>query len=896
MTPEQFGHVEHLFHAVREASGEERSALLARADADLRREVESLLARQADALLLDQSVVEASTHLLLDADSPAEAGTLLGPYRIEGTLGEGGMGEVFRGIDTRLGRAVAIKIAHDRFSARVDREARAIASLNHPNICTLYDVGPNYLVMELVEGETLSARLSRGALPEALALEYAAQILAALAHAHAGGVIHRDLKPRNVMLGRTGAKVLDFGIATVAGDATVTGERIVMGTPAYMAPEQRAGHAPDPRSDIYSFGCVLGEMLAWSRPPQRRERRASPALGAIVTRCLDDDPARRWQTVEQLWQELSSIVPARRRRRFAVGIRRTMALMDRPPDARLTPSLALDVCVRTASTAVLDGSIERLGTQYVIGVRARNCTNGDGLADEQVQAARQEDVLAALSELAKRFRTRVGESLAMVEQYATPLEEATTPSLDAREGVSTASRVFMSAGGAAPAQRLFERAVALDPTFAMAHARLGINYSVLGETTLARQSTLTAHQLRDRASDVERFYIDTLYDRQVTGNLEREQRTLESWAQAYPRDPIPHGLLSGFMTRSTGNYQLSIDAARRAIALDPDGAQAPAYGSKAMSELFLNRLADAAATVEQAMQERKLEFSEFDLVRYFLAFLAGDDDAIGRTAALARSKRAAADMMSHLEALALARSGRLRDAGRVASVAIDSAKQSGQRERAALFTVATAVSHALYGRSDAARAAASAALALARGRDVDYAAALALAWAGDVARARGLAADLDKAFPEDTSVQSMYLPTLRALFFLAEGDAAAALEALDTTSRFDLALSGIGFNGYFGAMYPTYVRGHAYLAAHQPSRAAAQFQRIVDHRSIVLVDPMGALARLQLARALAQSGDVASSGRAYEDVLALWKDADPRSPAIDAAHVEYARLPAAPAR
>ena len=295
-------------------------------------------------------------------------------------------------------------------------------------------------------------------------------------------------------------------------------------------------------------------------------------------------------------------------------IRTTLALMELPPDARLTSDLAQGVCARTGSAAVLEGSIASLGSQYVLGLRAKNCATGDILANEQAQAAHKEEVLAALSQITSRFRTRVGESLATVEKYSTPLEEATTASLEALKAYSAAQKIFMSAGGAVPAQALFERAVAIDPECAIAHARLGINYSVLGESRLARESTLKAYQLGERASDVERFYIDTFYDRQVTGNLEREQRTLEAWEQSYPRDPIPHGLLSGFMTRSTGQYELSIAAAEKAIALDPDGAEAPAFGSKAFSQLYLNRLTDAEATVRQAMEERKLEFPEYELI------------------------------------------------------------------------------------------------------------------------------------------------------------------------------------------------------------------------------------------------------------------------------------------
>ena len=458
--------------------------------------------------------------------------------------------------------------------------------------------------------------------------------------------------------------------------------------------------------------------------------------------------------------------------------------------------------------------------------------------------------------------------------------------MEALKAYSTAAKVRASSGAAA-ARPLFERAVAIDPNFAIAHARLGLFYSTIGESALSRQSTLKAHQLRDRASDVERFFIDTLYDRDVTGNLEREQRTLESWAQTYPRDGTPHGLLSGFATRSIGKYELSLDEATKAMALDPD--LAPHYASKAFSELFLHRLADAEATVSRA-SERRIEDAFLFVVPYFIAFLKGDGEDIRQKAALARGKRATEDMISHVEALALARSGRLQDARRTSAVAIDVAKRAGQRERAALFDVAAAVWDAFYGNAAAARQRAATVLELARGRDVDYAAAFALAISGDVARARTLASDLEKNFPEDTSVQYLYLPTLRALLSLNTHDAATAIQSLHTASRFDLARGGIGFIAYFGVLYPIYVRGQAYLAANQPAQAAAEFQRILDHRSIVLVDPVDAMARLQLARALVLSGETVKAKSTYNDLLTLWKDADPRIPIVEQARTEYARL------
>ena len=280
---------------------------------------------------LEQSAIRNAPELLDDvATSSVAAGTCLGPYRIESKLGEGGMGEVFRAIDTRLGRAVAIKIARDQFSARFEREARAISALNHPNICTLHDVGPNYLVMELLEGETLAARLKRGPLPVATALLYGSQIAAALAEAHAKGVIHRDLKPGNIMIGKTGLKILDFGLAKSGQDEAVTASHMIMGTPAYMAPEQREGKPADERADIYAFGGVLYEMLTGARVasqrtqvrPSKRWNKSSPNL---------EHPQRRWQSAAELQRELArpgltKISAVRRRAYIAAGAAAILAL------------------------------------------------------------------------------------------------------------------------------------------------------------------------------------------------------------------------------------------------------------------------------------------------------------------------------------------------------------------------------------------------------------------------------------------------------------------------------------------------------------------------------------------------------------------------------------------
>jgi eukaryotic-like serine/threonine-protein kinase len=590
-----------------------------------------------------------------------------------------------------------------------------------------------------------------------------------------------------------------------------------------------------------------------------------------------DDTLRQGLAVQLQQSPFLSVISEER-------IRRTLQLMNQPANARLTPDLAQAVCARTGSAAVLEGSIAALGSQYVLGLRAKYCSTGDILADEQAQAARKEEVLSALSQTAKRFRTRVGESLATIEKHSRPLAEATTPSLDALQAYSAAVKEF------SPTRRgaLLQRAVALDPEFAVAHAQLGFSLGRRGEAALGRQSLIMAYQLRHRASDVERFSIETFYDRDVTGNLEREQRTLETWGQSYPRDPSPHTLLAGLALTSTGQHALAIAETEKAIALDPDWM--PAYANRAFNQLYLNRLDDALLTSTRAT-ERNLERGALLLVPYFVAFLKADDEELKRTATAARKSPELVDRVPHLEALVLARSGRLQDARRMSSVLVEIAQQSGRPERAGLFEAGRAVWEAFYGNAAAARQSATKALALGRNRNVDYAAAFALALSGDLRQARDLAQDLAREFPEDTFVQFMYLPTLRAVFALNAHDPAAAIQALQVASRYDLHTSGVGFIDRFGALYPIYVRGQAYLAAGQPAEAVGEFRRIVDHRSIVLVDPMDALARLQLARALVLSGDTVQAKTVYNDLLRLWKNADPDISVLKEARAEYARLP-----
>jgi serine/threonine protein kinase/tetratricopeptide (TPR) repeat protein len=565
-------------------------------------------------------------------------------------------------------------------------------------------------------------------------------------------------------------------------------------------------------------------------------------------------------------------------------VQETLALMGQPRDARVTAEIAQQICERTASAATLEGSIVSLGSHYVLALRAKNCTTGRILDQQQIQAARQEDVLNALSQIARRFRTRAGESLITVEKHA-PLPETTTSSIEALKAYSAGSRAVLSGNTAGIA--FFRRALELDPGFAMAHARLGL--SSLGQAELAAKSTRRAWLLRDRVSDRERFFIDFTYDRQVTGNLEKAYQTLELWFQTYPRaeQPNPHSLFGGISTQGTGRYDRAIEASRKEIAADPDFVVG--YANLAGSYFLTGRFAEAERTI-QAASERKLEFDRFFVIRYNIAVLKGDQEQMDRSVALARSKRRVEHSIAHAESLALARSGRLEAARRSSNRALELALQEGERETAAIYQATRATWEALCGNAGEGTSKALAALERSNGRDVEYAAALALGLSGNSSRSEALAGDLEQRFPEDTFVTFTYVPVLRGLAELRRGKPEHSVERLQVALRYELAANGLNFRNYGGGLHSAYVRGEALMAARQYAEAAAEFQKFLDHPGIVGTDPIGVLAYLQLGRAFVRSGDRTKAKAAYETFLALWKDADADIPVLKRAKAEYARL------
>ncbi len=566
-------------------------------------------------------------------------------------------------------------------------------------------------------------------------------------------------------------------------------------------------------------------------------------------------------------------------------IQQVLGLMGQVADARLTPQLAREICERTASAAVLEGSLAAVGTQFVLGLRAKSCKSGDVLDEEQVQAASKEEVLNSLTQIASKFRTKIGESLATIKKHDTPLPDATTFSLEALKAYSVARKLNLSAGSV-KARPFYERAIELDPYFALAYANLGQLYGELGESDLAAEYTTKAYGLRDRVSDAERPYLSVSYDFRHTGNLERGQQTCELWAQTYPRDPNPHAFLST-MHAVMGKYIEGLEEAKKVMELDPESPWG--YGSVASLSMALDRYED----VENAMKaaaKRNLEDIAFPTLRYTLALIRGQEAERLRQVALAKGKPGTEDFVEDQEAFTLAYFGRMVESRAMARRASEVAESALQRESSALYEAGEAVREAFFGYNTEAKASAAKALLHSKDREVVYGVALAYALAGDTPQAEKLAGDLEKRFGEDTSVRVNYLPVLRALFALNRRDPTNAVESLKVAIPYETGTPRTAIHGFFGVLYPAYVRGEALLALGKPTDAAAEFQKILARPGLVWSDPVAALAKLQLARALRDGKENAKAKAAYQEVLNLWEHADADFPVLLQAKAEAEKL------
>jgi serine/threonine protein kinase len=563
-------------------------------------------------------------------------------------------------------------------------------------------------------------------------------------------------------------------------------------------------------------------------------------------------------------------------------IQHTLRLMGQPADARLTPEIARDVCQREGSKVYLSGSIASLGSQFVLGLNVVNCQTGDTLADEQVRATGKEQVLPAMDNVAAKLRQKLGESLSTVQKFDTPIEQATTPSLEALQAYSLGWKTQTGKGDDAAAAPLYQRAIRLDQNFAMAYASLGTSYNNLGEMSAAAENIRKAYELRDRVSEREKFYIESHYYQFVTDDLEKARQVYELWAQTYPRELVPPNNLT-YIYGALGQYDRALMEAREAFRLN----QAGGYGNLAISFLQLNRIEETRATIGEA-QAKTFDSPPLHFIQYQVGFLQNDAAEMKRQVAWAADKPGWDDVLLASEANTAAYSGQLGKAREFSRQAVASAERAQEKETAAGYEAEASLREALFGNAAQARQRAAAALTLSAGRDVQYGAALALALTGDAGRTQAMANELRIRFSDDTIVHFNYLPTIHALVALNRNDSSKAIAALQPTAPYEMGTPGAGT--FSPNLYPVYVRAEAYLAGHHGSEAATEFQKILDHRGVVVNAPIGALAHLQLGRAYTIQGDAAKAKAAYQDFLTLWKDADPDIPVLKAAKVEFAKL------
>ena len=1015
--------VERLYHAARERDDSQRAAFLKEAcgsDEALLHEVESLLAcdPKADAFIeVPAMEVEARSIALQQTKVPgignsgrSLVGKTVSHYLILEKLGAGGMGVVFKARDTTLGRFVALKFLPESVTElpgdsqaleRFKREARAASAIDHPNICTIHEIGEYenqpFLVMQLLEGQTLNQYISGKPLPMTEFLDKAVHLADALQAAHSKGILHRDIKPANIFITSTGqVKLLDFGVAKVmrgrrneesAPSEFLTGPGIAMGTAAYMSPEQARGEELDARADLFSFGAVLYEM-ATGQPafpgkttpvifdailnqapvrPSLLNAGLHPEVERIIDKALEKDPKRRYQTASELRDDLEAAAtpldrtrplpsasrPTRPSRRSLIAwvaaaasalavavalwmlrlqpkaslaetdwilisdfvnttgepifddtlkqaltvklsespffnvltdskVRETLRLMGHSPDDRVVSPIDRDLCQRAAAKAMVNGSILSPGSGYLVDLKVINCLTGESVAHEQVEAKNREQVLHGIGEILPRLRRRLGESLVSIQKFDTPIEQATTTSLAALKAYAEGDKKRFQ-GGEAESIPSYKMAIELDPNFAIAYARLGAVYANEQSGVLSEEYVRKAFQRREHVSEKEKLYIAARFYANVTGETEKAIETYELWRQVYPRDWIPANNVANEYNR-VGRLDKAIEASQSALRLNPDSAFP--YLTLAQAYTRSGRYAEAKAICEKTIADKRDNTSTHNHL-FEIAFAEGDQAAMEREESWARRKPPGDGYVLYEVAMGAMTLGQVRRAHALFQEAEAMVLAQDLKEFAASIALEEATAQAEVGTPDGVRAAvARAGRLVTLSRQLQADAAIAEARAGDLTRAEAAA----KALSEHPSLELMFnkttMPELLAAIALRKKDPAAAIEALTPAIPYEL--------GTPHELLSIYLRGLAYLQQHAGHEAESEFQRLLKHSSISPNVPYVPLARLGLARAYAQIGEIEKSRRTYEDFFAVWKNADANVPVLSEAKAEYAKLKPAP--
>lgn len=557
-------------------------------------------------------------------------------------------------------------------------------------------------------------------------------------------------------------------------------------------------------------------------------------------------------------------------------IQQALRMMKQQPHTKLTPEIAREICQRTSSAAVLNGSIIQIGIQYSLILRAERCSDGESIASTQTLASNKSHVLDALGKASSDIRKKLGESLASIQKFSTPLEQATTPSLDALQAYDLGFKTGADRSDDIAAIPLFQRATTLDPNFALAYLLLGMMYANLGEETLSKDNIQKAYDLRSAVSQREKLFIESEYFSNNLGDLQKAQQVYTVWTQTYPRDWLPRNeamLLYSFL----GQPDKALDEIREAHTLYPESGLI--NGNLLSAYICAGRIDEAHAVAEEV----KVKTPDTFQVRanlYRLAFLQNDRAGMEEQIAFSSGKPGLEDQLLNNEADTAAYFGKLAQSREFSRRAVASAQRAEEKETAAAYLADTALREALLGNNSEAQQQAATALRLSTTANVQVNAAIVFALTARLARVEELAEQLGKNHPDDTLTHSVHLPTLTALAALNRNDAPKAIEALRAAIPYELGAS----------LYPAYYRGLAYLAVHQSNEAATEFQKILDHRGLVWNLPISALAHLQLGRAFAIQGDTPKARAAYQDFLTLWRDADPDIPILKQGKAEYARL------